>query len=557
MEDLTGTILLEKYRIDGLLGQGGMGSVFRGEHIRTGRKVAVKLLDERFLGNPSVVQRFGREARAASAIQHPGIVEVLDLDQTKEGIPFLVMELLPGYALSSRINQKTRLGLDETMDIMGQLLEALDAAHDHGVIHRDLKPDNIILTPRKRRSQMLKILDFGISQKSDESAANLTVAGTVLGTPHYMAPEQALGDSAIDRRADLYAAGIVMYECLTGDVPFDADNYNALIYVILNKEPTPPRDRGAGMGPALERALLRCLSKDKEARPSTASEMLQLLRDARNRDELEPPTTGNGSKPILRVPAAIGSDPQNAKVSSGSAIPTVAAARAMSAPTSRSLADGDLVIAPTTPRRSKRPVATSATPPRDDDDFDPFMEAGDHAADLQLDDSVVDTRGSLRPSLRSRSTVPVGPRSSHNTPRPDVSTRPPPEARKSPVLVYALGVVLVVLGLFFAARMFLASTDEVPVANTIDETEHHPEDPEPESTSPDGRVTIDVTGLPPGASVRLDGLPTGTLPLRLRQGSAHTLAISAPGYEAREIRFTADEDKRLRGNLRPGTGAVP
>ncbi len=555
MEDISGTVLLDKYRIEGMLGQGGMGSVFRGEHVRTGRKVAVKLLDERFLSNASVVQRFGREARAASAIQHPGIVEVLDLDQTRNGIPFLVMEFLPGYALSTRIETKGRLSLDETMDIMAQLLDALDAAHEHGVVHRDLKPDNIILTPRKRRSDLLKILDFGISQKSDERASNLTVAGTVLGTPHYMAPEQAMGDAGVDRRADLYAAGIVMYECLVGDVPFDADNYNALIHVILNEEPTPPRTRGAQIGKNLERAILTCLAKNKDERPATAAQMLQLLRDARNKDELAPPEPDTRSNETL--PAVDPAVTAAAMATPSSPLPPQKSPKP-------SLADGELVIAPTGPRRSKKPArpATSLSPAADDDGYDPFMETGGNAADFELDESVLDSdtgsiRASRAKSLASPSPSPV---ISHRAPPRDISlSKAPPEPKRGPVALYVVGVLLFVAAGIFAARAFLSGDDTGPTPTPMVE-ETHPPQPEADAGAAiveDGRVSVDVSGLPPGATVHLDGLPAGNFPLRLRRGSSHTLRISAPGYEEREVRFTAEEDQRIRGNLRPATGAVP
>ncbi|RLB45294.1 MAG: hypothetical protein DRJ42_30245 [Deltaproteobacteria bacterium] len=594
MGEITGTVLVDKYRIDGLLGQGGMGSVYLGEHVRTGRKVAVKLLDERFLTNPNVVQRFGREARAASAIRHPGIVEVLDLDQTTTGVPFLVMELLPGYTLSTRIETKDRLSLDETMMVMGQLLEALDAAHEHGVVHRDLKPDNIILIPRKRRDQLVKILDFGISQKADERISNLTVAGTVLGTPHYMAPEQALGDSAVDRRADLYSAAIVMYECLTGDVPFDAANYNALIQVILNAAPDSPRDRGADVGPELEKAILVCLDKKKDRRPSTAREMLAFLRAARNRDELAGATSR-----VVPAPAKVArANPALAMTESGgemsavtptpapaAAVDAVPAAVAAAPPLARpSLADGDLVIAPKARAQSSKKPSNPPVPKKDvDEDYDPFMETGEGAGKLQLDESVLaEPRTSIRPSLSPSSPglpspvpsspgmpspSPLPPRSPVPTPRhgrgqaPQVNTSRRPAAtleKKSNPILYLIGALVLIGGGILAARFAMAGDPgDIPVVERPDVPEiQRPADPRPEIPS-HGRVTVDLWGTPPGASVRLDGLPAGSFPIQVRRGSSHTIKISAIGYAEREIEFTATEDTRIRGNLRPATGAVP
>ncbi|MDQ3035883.1 MAG: serine/threonine protein kinase, partial [Myxococcota bacterium] len=278
--ELAGRTLLGKYRIEGLLGQGGMGSVWKGAHLVTGRKVAIKVLDDRFLTNVNVVQRFGREARAASAIQHEGIVEVLDLDQTEEGHPFLVMEFLDGESLSARIERRGRLSQEEVVRFGTMLLEALEAAHQHGVVHRDLKPDNIYLVPAGRRGEIVKILDFGISSKDDETSAKLTMTGSVLGTPHYMSPEQAMGDTSLDRRVDIYGAGVVLYECLVGDVPFDAPNYNKLLRVILDDVPVPPSKRGAIVDRALEEVVLSAIAKDREQRPQTARALLERIRMA-------------------------------------------------------------------------------------------------------------------------------------------------------------------------------------------------------------------------------------------------------------------------------------
>ena len=179
--DLTGQTLVGKYEVESLLGVGGMGAVWRARHSLTGRKLAIKVLDEAYLKNEQVTRRFGREARVASSIQHPGIV--------------------------------VRIGR--------MLLDALDAAHTHNVVHRDLKPENIYVVPAGRRGELVKILDFGISQMYEEGEHKLTMTGSVLGTPHYMSPEQAMGEPDVDHRADVYAAGVVLYECAVGDVPFD------------------------------------------------------------------------------------------------------------------------------------------------------------------------------------------------------------------------------------------------------------------------------------------------------------------------------------------------
>jgi serine/threonine protein kinase len=278
--DLAGQILVGKYELTRMLGKGGMGEVWEGEHAITGRRVAVKILAERYLSNKKVVARFGREARAASAVQHEGIVEILDQDRTDTGMPFLVMEFLEGESVGQRIKRLGKLSQDETLAIMLPLLDALDAAHQAGIIHRDLKPDNVFILPGARGEERIKILDFGISQKSDEIEHHLTQEGSVLGTPHYMSPEQARGEANIDGRVDVYAVGVMFFECVVGDVPFDANNYNALLQIILGSPPPSARSRGAEITPAIEQLVLAAMDKKRDRRPPNARAFHSLLLEA-------------------------------------------------------------------------------------------------------------------------------------------------------------------------------------------------------------------------------------------------------------------------------------
>jgi serine/threonine protein kinase len=283
--DLAGQTLLGKYELTRMLGKGGMGEVWEAEHALTGRRVAVKILADRYLSNKKVVARFGREARAASAVQHDGIVEILDQDRTDSGIPFLVMEFLEGESVGQRIKRLGRLSQDDAMAIMLPLLDALDAAHQAGVIHRDLKPDNVFILPGVRGEERIKILDFGISQKADEIEHHLTQEGSVLGTPHYMSPEQARGEPNIDGRVDVYAVGVMFYECVVGDVPFDANNYNALLQIILGRPPPSPRGKGAEISPAIEQVVLAAMDKNRERRPPSARGFHNLLLEAGMQEE--------------------------------------------------------------------------------------------------------------------------------------------------------------------------------------------------------------------------------------------------------------------------------
>jgi serine/threonine protein kinase len=278
--DRSGQVLLGKYELTRMLGKGGMGEVWEGEHQLTGRRVAVKVLSEAYLSNKKVVARFGREARAASSVQHEGIVEIIDQDRTAEGVPFLVMEFLEGETVGQRIKRQTKLSENEALAIMLPLLDALDAAHQAGVIHRDLKPDNVFILPGVRGEERIKILDFGISQKADEIEHRLTQEGSVLGTPHYMSPEQARGESSIDVRVDVYASAVLFYECVVGQVPFDANNYNALLQIIISRPPAPPRARGADINAALEQVVMAALSKRREERPPNVRVFRDLMLEA-------------------------------------------------------------------------------------------------------------------------------------------------------------------------------------------------------------------------------------------------------------------------------------
>ena len=591
-EDLEGQTLLGKYRIVGQLGQGGMGSVWRGAHVRTGRKVAIKVLDERFLSNSAIVQRFGREARAASAIQHPGIVEVLDLDQTARGVPFLVMELLEGETLAERIQREGRLSQDESIVIMGQLLEALDAAHAHGVVHRDLKPDNVVLIPRGQTS-VVKILDFGISQKDDERVSQLTLAGSVLGTPHYMAPEQAMGEEEVDGRADVYAAGVVMYECVVGDVPFDAPNYNRLIQVILTDAPTPPTERGAKITPGVEEVILRALEKDRDARPQTAGAMLEMLQAV----------TSEATAPFDRETLGFVRE-EGAPKSSRTALASTMAEEgeggagapetpAYQAPSSVEidLPELDMSSAPAEPPRPATPPPS--VPPSPDPTggpsahaaFEPGVGRDDPLSfEAELDRSAsgaesldIDERAlarSSRPPRRATSMAPGVGTSSPGTAAAEgrssvppgrvpsygrISVQPPPADdpwyRRVPSGVwYGLGGLVLIGAIIFGLRALVRpgepkDVEEVaPVAVEVDEAEA--------PAAPAMRnVEVHVRDLPPGARLELDGLPAGRPPLTVREGSTHTLEISAPGYQTRTLTFTADGEQRLSGRLEPEGGS--
>ncbi|MDW8363692.1 MAG: serine/threonine-protein kinase, partial [Myxococcales bacterium] len=257
-------LLAGKYRLVRLIGEGGMGSVWEAMHEVTGKRLAIKRMSAQLLGHGEAVERFVREARAASAITHPNVVEIFDVG-VHEGAPFMVMELLQGESLADVLRRGV-LDAISAVEVLTPVMLALAMAHERGIVHRDMKPDNIYLARRGNRV-VPKLLDFGISKSLGQSQDHrLTRTGSVLGTPYYMAPEQAAGRRDIDHRVDVYALGAILYEALTGRVPFDADNYNALLIAILTKDVTPVSAFRPDLPPAISDVVARAMSRDVSLR---------------------------------------------------------------------------------------------------------------------------------------------------------------------------------------------------------------------------------------------------------------------------------------------------
>ena len=276
---LVGRVIADRYRVLDLIGEGGMGAVYEAEHIGVGRRVALKRLHPELAADEDAVKRFQREARTAARTGHEHIVDVLDIGFTDDGAPFLVMELLQGENLAQRLGREGTLPPDRIANIVGQVLRALDAVHRQRVVHRDLKPDNIFLTKRGAQREYVKVLDFGVAKmraaELDESV--LTHTGAIVGTPHYMSPEQARGAQDVDHRVDLYACGCILYEALSGELPFRGDNYHALLQAILGGTPTNLTVLIPTLPIGLTRVVHRAMARDPADRFSDARELLEAL----------------------------------------------------------------------------------------------------------------------------------------------------------------------------------------------------------------------------------------------------------------------------------------
>ncbi|MBK8696836.1 MAG: protein kinase [Deltaproteobacteria bacterium] len=302
-----GEIIGGKYRLDRLLGEGGMGAVYAAENLNTGRRVAVKVLHSQWMQRPEVAQRFVREARATTAIAHPNIVEVLDLDAA-HGITYIVQEFLEGETLEAHLAAQPgrRLGATEALAIVVPVMGALVAAHARGIVHRDLKPANLFLVRSRSGDVVPKVIDFGIAKDTaaSEGATHRTQEGSAIGTPSYMSPEQVSGQTDVDAQTDVWSLGVVLYEMLTGRLPFESPNVNVLMAKILMESPTPI-DRHCPDCPAdLREIIATALRRERTERFGSMRAMMSAVLECGSSPPASaslPPT--NSLRAMTRPPA--------------------------------------------------------------------------------------------------------------------------------------------------------------------------------------------------------------------------------------------------------------
>ena len=283
-----GIVIAERYRLERKLGAGGMGSVWMATDLSLSSTCAIKLVDPDKVGNEEVRVRFQREARAAAQIRSANVVDVFDHGLWLD-MPFIVMEHLEGEDLGARLDRAGRLSLRETYDIVSQVARALVRAHAMGIVHRDLKPENIFLVPGDDH-EVAKVLDFGIAKLDQYSLRDKTTkTGSFMGTPYYMSPEQARGKN-IDWRSDLWALGVIVFQCLTGKPPFESEALGDLMGMILY-DPIPRiTDRDRSLPPELETFWQRAINRDRELRFQSAKELADALADVSMLERREVPT---------------------------------------------------------------------------------------------------------------------------------------------------------------------------------------------------------------------------------------------------------------------------
>jgi serine/threonine-protein kinase len=288
-------LVADRYRVLRKLGEGGMGSVYLAEHVVIEKKFALKVLALELARRSDLVARFLQEARSASRIGHENVIDISDFGQTADGLVYIAMEFLDGKDLGEIVRSSGAMEWPQAREIVLQICRALRAAHDKGIVHRDMKPENIFLVQRENQPHFVKILDFGIAKVMglDPNGPRLTRTGMIFGTPEYMAPEQAEGKDT-DHRADIYAVGCILYHLITGQTPFIAESFMTMLTKHLMEDPVPPSMRrpDLGISPEMDALVLKALEKDRDKRWQSMAELLEAVQVCPGPDKAAPKSTG-------------------------------------------------------------------------------------------------------------------------------------------------------------------------------------------------------------------------------------------------------------------------
>jgi serine/threonine protein kinase len=500
-----GQVLDGKYRVLREIGSGAMGLVYEAVHVALGRRVAIKTLRADTSEDPDLVLRFEREARAASAIGHPHIVDVFDLGHTADGALFMVMEILAGRTLADWLKESPRLPVATAIDLMAQILSGLAAAHREGIVHRDLKPENIFIIRREDRPHFVKIVDFGISkilvgsQPGQRSRAAGTAVGTVLGTPLYMSPEQILGQVArIDHRSDIYSAGVVLYEMLCGRTPFEGESQGKIFASILDGWFPLPHDLRRDLPFAVGAAILRALDRDMEKRFASAADMREALT-GRSGDLTPAPELVD----VHALTQAKGNPLQSSSV--------------RLAPLG---GDGSVSMAPGA-QTTRRPSTGAFAPLPQEEVFPALSREFDHplAEPAPIDTLPLELERPVRAPRVTSSPERSAPQ----------RTEPSPSKRW-------IGIALAVASFVVVGRIaisYLRSSQQSSAAAAA-QPYHH-------------RLALALD--PSDANVQIDQLPAPKEDLFVEHGRSHVLFAEAPGRIARKFSFNATTDLTLTVRL--------
>jgi len=493
-----GALVDGKYRIIRTLGEGGMGVVYVAEHVFLRKHVALKLLRAELAENEEVLARFEQEARATSLLDHENIVRVTDFGRTPAGELYLVMQLLEGEPLSSQLERTPRLPVDRALTIARQILGGLEAAHAQGIVHRDLKPENVFLCARADGIEHIKLLDFGIAKLRKDAPLKLTTTGAVLGTPQYMAPEQARGLSDIDQRVDVHAAGVMLYEMLAGQAPYRGDNYNVVLFEIMSGQPKPLRELAPDLDPALAEIVMRAFAPDRNRRIQSARELRLALEEWALAPALDhgPTQVDVPARPLV---VSLGGTPD----------PTPGAA---------------LVVEP----QWEPPLAVEPEP------APPAPELPAHDQFAPPDAGVSELPLEVARPLRTRS---VPPASAAVELRPYVDLDQARRAYQGPRRIMR-NLLLGLAALLAALLGWQLWNAREPPERTV---------------AAQARANVTLDGLPAQAFVFLDGVRTHLNPIELPISSAtHQIRLECLGFQTRTLWFVASGDQVLDARMERG-----
>ena len=512
---LVGQILAERYRIVRLLGEGGMGQVYEAKHLNINKRFAIKLLRPEVIGSPQSLQRFRQEAWAASSIGHENIVEIDDFATLPSGQVYLAMEFLDGLSLAERMRDGEPLAVADAVAVAMAVGRGLAAAHDKGIVHRDMKPENVFLA-RKGARVVAKILDFGIAKMTGgDEPSNLTRTGAIFGTPLYMSPEQARGKPA-DARADVYAVGVMLYELLTGSVPFGGESSVEILNQHIAAAPVPPSELAPDRAPppALEALVLRALAKEPEARFATMAEMVQGLEAVAA--SLPAPDLSGLLPPSLASPPS-GATPQLGTPSSRAATPTPSGAPRAVVPTP----------APRYPVRTPTPRDPVRTP------------TGPTAAQGAAPSRSAISRPAISPPALAEA-----------PPAASALDLPPGHGRRNAAIAVAL-----LAGLGGGGYLLLAHPAAAPTtaATTSQPTTAAPS-PTPaaaplqsKAAAPEVEVILD--SLPTGAKIVRDGEVIAETPEALKLAGVTSLLLRKDGYADKPVVVDPGKTRKLMVKL--------
>lgn len=275
-DSFIGKVLDSKYKIECLIGEGGMGNVYQAKHLHIGFAVAIKILHPTLTLDPTAVERFRREARSARTVNHPNAIQIMDFGITSDNTLYIVMELINGISLQKVLEKEPILSTSRVVKLMKQICLAVDAAHKNSIVHRDLKPDNILIIDAGTMSETVKVIDFSIAKiKQTNNDPNITSANIAVGTPQYLSPEQAQGFKDLDHRADIYSLGVILYQMLTGTVPFKGKTVAMTMMQHIQAKPRPLREINPTIPVALEQVILKALDKS----PSSRQQSVMMLAE--------------------------------------------------------------------------------------------------------------------------------------------------------------------------------------------------------------------------------------------------------------------------------------